>query len=64
MLGLGLSNRLVSSLSFRLLLVVLVLGVNTRRGGKRIVLVFTALYPHATSLPTHAKNNIILFQNK
>ena len=45
-MGLGLSN--VSSLSLRLLEVPV--GVNTRRGGRRIVLVFMALYPHATSL--------------
>jgi len=48
-MGLGLSNG--SSLSLRLLV-----GVNTRRGGRRIVLVFMALYPHATSLPNHPQN--------
>ncbi|RDX79928.1 hypothetical protein CR513_39593, partial [Mucuna pruriens] len=51
-MGLGLSNG--SSLSLRLLVVPL--GVNTRRGGRRIVLVFMALCPHATSLPNHPLN--------
>ena len=48
-MGLGLSNG--SSLSFRLG----PLGVSTRRGGRRIVLVFMATYPHATSPPNPGK---------
>lgn len=46
-LGLGMGLSLLSSLSLRLLRVVL--GVDTRRGGKRIVLVIMAIWPHATS---------------
>lgn len=51
--GLGLSSR-ASSLSLRLVLligVVVLVGVNTRRGGKRIVLVFMVKWMHDTSAP-------------